>query len=106
VPGLNAVTENRATGAERATLARTFAELLSSETPMQQLWPRAARLLARTMDAAETSVASSASPAYNEENPALHGVCSGEERLHREFQAMQLCVLAAPRCTVGASHRA
>jgi diguanylate cyclase (GGDEF)-like protein len=56
VPGLNAVTENRATGAERATLARSFAELLSSETPMQQVWPRAARLLARMMDANDALV--------------------------------------------------
>jgi hypothetical protein len=41
------VTGRSVTGAEQAALARSFAELLSSEAASAQLWPRCSRLLAR-----------------------------------------------------------
>ncbi len=43
--------------AERAALARSFAELLSSEAPIAQLWPRCSLLLKRMMNAVMVIVA-------------------------------------------------
>jgi diguanylate cyclase (GGDEF)-like protein len=50
------VTQNSAAGAERAAIARSFAELLSSETAIAQLWPRCSLLLARMMGASDVMV--------------------------------------------------
>jgi diguanylate cyclase (GGDEF)-like protein len=51
------VTQDSAAGTERAAIARSFAELLSSETAIAQLWPRCSLLLARMMDATDVMVA-------------------------------------------------
>jgi diguanylate cyclase (GGDEF)-like protein len=50
------VTQDRAGDAERAAITRSFAELLSSETAITQLWPRCSGLLARMMDARDVTV--------------------------------------------------
>lgn len=50
------MTKDTVGAAERASIARSFAELLSSESAVAQLWPRCSLLLARMMDAGDVMI--------------------------------------------------